>query len=101
MEGAAAILEPKDPEEGEEKAQAEFEVPANVETGVVIDVFTGLLANDLCPQVEVDAFISGTKPTRLAPCAIPPEPEPEPVPAPAVPRAPRQEPPAVPEPELN
>ena len=99
MEGAAAILEPKDPEKGEEKAQAEFEVPANVETGVVIDVFTGLLANDLCPQVEVDAFISGTKPTRLAPCAIPPEPEPEPVPAPAVPRAPRQEPPAVPEPE--
>ena len=55
----------------------EFEVPENVETGVLIDVFTGLLASERCPQVERDAFIKGTKPTQLAPCALPP-PEPPP-----------------------
>ena len=89
--------ETQDNEEGSpEQPAEEFTVPKHVETGVAIDVFTGLLANERCPQVEVDAFIAGTKPTRWAPCALPPEPEPEP--APVRPRAPQQQVPA-PEPE--
>lgn len=61
------------------KAQQEgenvsFEVPKDVETGVLIDVFTGLLGSERCPQVELDAFIVGTKPTQTAPCALPPPP---------------------------
>ena len=78
----------------------EFEVPDNVETDVLIDVFTGLLASERCPQIERDSFIEGTKPTQLAPCAIPPPP-PEPTPQPRV-TPPRETPPTtpiIPEPE--
>lgn len=99
VKGARELMsaETQDNEEGSpEQPAEEFTVPKHVETGVAIDVFTGLLANERCPQVEVDAFIAGTKPTRWAPCALPPEPEPEP--APVRPRAPQQQVPA-PEPE--
>ncbi|MCK9526121.1 MAG: transglycosylase domain-containing protein, partial [Limnochordia bacterium] len=49
-------------DEPEEENQVEFEIPDNVETDVLIDVFTGLLASERCPQVELDSFIEGTKP---------------------------------------
>lgn len=80
----------------------EFVVPKDVETDVPIDVFTGLLANEHCPQVEIDAFIKGTKPTQMAPCAIPPAPKPPsappvtPVPPTTTPQRPA--PPVEPEP---
>ncbi len=74
-------------------AQKEFTVPADVETDVLIDVFTGLLASERCPQVELDAFIKGTKPTDMAPCAIPPPPPtPAAPPIPSRPTRPPQEP---------
>lgn len=100
-----------------EKA-SKFMVPENVETDVLIDVFTGLLGSERCAQVELDAFIKGTKPTQMAPCALPPpkptppvvptpptkipsqpvlpapEPEPEPEPEPAPPIQPEPAPPA-------
>lgn len=56
-----------------DRSKQEFSVPANVETGVLIDVFTGLLATERCEYVELDAFAKGTKPTRYAPCALPPK----------------------------
>ena len=80
--------------ENDEANTQEFKVPENVEIGVLIDVFTGLLASERCPQTERDAFIEGTKPTRLAPCALPP---PEPPPAPVIP--PRQVTPPIQPPE--
>lgn len=83
--------------DADETNDGQFDVPENVETDVLIDVFSGLLANERCPQVERDAFIEGTKPTQLAPCALPP---PEPPPAPvAPPRVTPQPPPVLPEPE--
>lgn len=75
-----------------------FEVPDDVETNVLIDVFTGLLASERCPQVERDAFIKGTKPTELAPCALPP-PEPPPRPVAPLPSGPIVPEPIEPEPE--
>ncbi|HKM43487.1 MAG TPA: transglycosylase domain-containing protein, partial [Limnochordia bacterium] len=47
----------EDEDETEDGDSGEFEVPENVETNVLIDVFTGLLASERCPQVERDAFI--------------------------------------------
>ena len=94
--------------ENKERENNEFEVPDNVETDVMIDVFTGLLANELCAQVELDAFIEGTKPTQWAPCSIPPPPPTPPTPrreaAPIIPvptpeAAPQPQPEPEPEPE--
>lgn len=95
-----------------EDEPSEFTVPEDVETDILIDVFTGLLGSTRCPQVELDAFIKGTKPTQMAPCAIPPppvvpsipEPQAPPVVPPVVPPVPPQEEtppkePIVPEPE--
>lgn len=95
---AQFIMEANDKADSEPK---EFTVPTDVETDVLIDVFTGLLATERCPQVERDAFIRGTKPTDMAPCALPPAPPPAPLPAPsrpAPPTEPEVKPPA-PEPE--
>jgi len=74
-----------------------FDVPENVETGILIDVFTGLLANSRCPQVERSAFIKGTAPTEFAPCALraetPTQPPTEPLTRPGAPPVPPTEPP--------
>ncbi len=102
-ENAAAEVWAQFVQQAEERTEGErddFTVPDDVETDVLIDVFTGLLASERCPQVELDAFIAGTKPTALAPCALPPPP-PEPVrpPSRTVPPATQQLPPPTPEPE--
>lgn len=81
----------------EDDEKGEFTVPENIETGILIDVFTGLLANSRCPQVETDAFIKGTAPTQFAPCALAPktptQPPTEPLTRPGAPPTPPQEPP--------
>ncbi|NLJ80481.1 MAG: hypothetical protein GX335_05610 [Firmicutes bacterium] len=85
----------------EEIEKGEFEVPENVETNILIDVFTGLLANSRCPQTERDAFLKGTAPVQFAPCAQAPAPPPRaklPQEPPTTPGAP---PPARPEPPIT
>lgn len=79
----------------------DFPVPANVETGIMIEIFTGLLATERCRHVEYDAFVKGTAPTEYAPCAFPPAPPPEAEEPPATEAEPEtQEPPETePEPE--
>lgn len=46
-----------------------FGAPEYVVTGVTIDVFTGLLANENCPYREVDSFVIGRVPVTYSPCA--------------------------------
>ena len=84
----------------EDEPKEEFPVPSGIVTDVLIDVFTGLLANERCEMVELDAFIEGTQPTTLAPCAQPRERVAPQVPqVPEVPEEPQvEEPPEVEEP---
>ncbi|HHT26235.1 MAG TPA: PBP1A family penicillin-binding protein [Firmicutes bacterium] len=46
----------------------DFVVPDTIQTGIPVDVFTGLLAGPACSLQEQDAFIVGTAPHNLAPC---------------------------------
>lgn len=74
----------------EEEEARDFPVPVNVETGVPIEIFSGLLATERCANVEYDAFIKGTAPTQYAPCAFPPVPEVEEEPEEAQPAEPAE-----------
>ncbi len=70
----------------------EFPIPSKIVKDIMIDIFTGLLANERCEWTELDAFIEGTVPTEQAPCAILPK-----APTPKLPSAPTEEPEPAPE----
>lgn len=52
-----------------EKSTSEFLIPESIVRNVQIDIFTGLLATERCEFTELESFITGTQPTRWAPCA--------------------------------
>lgn len=45
-----------------------FSVPPFVVTGIPVDIFTGLLANEACAFREFDSFVAWQVPDRYSPC---------------------------------
>lgn len=74
----------------------DFPIPDGIVTGIKVDIFSGLLADEGCMWVEEDAFIRGNEPTEFAPCAtvaVPRFPAPPPqIQLPLFPTVPEQQP---------
>lgn len=52
-----------------ERSPTVFPRPDYIVDGIVVDIFTGLLANENCPYREEHSFVRGREPRSYAPCA--------------------------------